>query len=104
MAFRARHSSTSYPTRFFGERSYQTYSSNIAQRNCEPGFEARLGLKDLRLATAAAEARGGKLPMLEAVRGQMSKAIDAGWGERDWSVMAEITLGDPITTAQRAGP
>jgi 3-hydroxyisobutyrate dehydrogenase-like beta-hydroxyacid dehydrogenase len=78
----------------FGGRSYQTYSSNIAQRRFEPGFKARLGLKDLQLATAAAEACGGQLPMLDAVRGQMIKADDAGWGERDWSVMSEILLGD----------
>lgn len=78
----------------FGGRSYQTYSSNIAQRKFEPGFKARLGLKDLQLATAAAEACGGQLPMLDAVRSQMIKAVDAGWGERDWSVMSEILLGD----------
>ncbi len=78
----------------FGGRSYQTYSSNIAQCRYEPGFKARLGLKDLRLATAAAEAAGHKLPMLDAVREQMAEAIDAGWGERDWSVLANVILRD----------
>lgn len=39
----------------FGARSYQTCSANITMECCEPGFKARLGLKDLCLATAAAE-------------------------------------------------
>ena len=33
--------------------------------------------------------------MLEAVRGQMSAAVDAGGGEKDWSIMAELVLGRP---------
>jgi 3-hydroxyisobutyrate dehydrogenase-like beta-hydroxyacid dehydrogenase len=74
----------------FGARAYQTYSANIAQENYEPGFRARLGLKDLRLATAAAEAH--RLPMLEAVRERLGEAVEAGMGERDWSVMADFTL------------
>jgi len=49
-------------------------------------------LKDLRLAHAAAEQLGRKLPMLEAVRLRMGEAVDAGGGERDWSVMADYTI------------
>ena len=73
----------------FGGRAYETYSANLAQGAYEPGFKARLGLKDLRLAT---EAAGKRLPMLEAVRGQMSAAVDAGGGEKDWSIMAEQVM------------
>ena len=76
----------------FGSRSYQIYSTNIAGGNYEPGFKARLGLKDLRLATAAAEAAGKRLPMLDAVRGRMIETVDAGMGEKDWSAMADYTL------------
>jgi 3-hydroxyisobutyrate dehydrogenase-like beta-hydroxyacid dehydrogenase len=49
-------------------------------------------LKDLRLAHAAAEQLGRKLPMLEAVRLRMGEAVDAGGSERDWSVMADYTI------------
>ena len=77
----------------FGGRAYETYSANLARGAYEPGFKARLGLKDLRLATEAAGAAGKRLPMLEAVRGQMSAAVDAGEGEKDWSIMAEQVLG-----------
>ena len=77
----------------FGGRAYETYSANLAKGAYEPGFKAQLGLKDLRLATEAAGAAGKRLPMLEAVRGQMSAAVDAGKGEKDWSIMAEQVLG-----------
>lgn len=76
----------------FGSRSYQTYSANIATNRYEPGFKAQLGLKDLRLATEAAAQAGAVLPMLEAVRGRMAEAVDAGMGERDWSAMADYTI------------
>lgn len=76
----------------FGSRSYQVYSSNIMRDSYEPGFKASLGLKDLRLAQAAAEQLGRHLPMLDAVRHQMAAAVDAGGGDRDWSVMADYTI------------
>lgn len=76
----------------FGGRSYQTYSANIINETYEPGFKAHLGLKDLRLATAAADAAGRELPMLDAVHARMKAAVEAGMGDRDWSVMADFTL------------
>ncbi len=76
----------------FGCRVYESYSGNIAKDNYEPGFKARLGLKDLRLATEAATAAGRRLPMLDAVRDRMGEAVDAGLGDRDWSIMADYTL------------
>ncbi len=76
----------------FAGRSYETYSANIAGNRYEPGFKARLGLKDLGLAAMAAEAAGRTLPMLGAVRGRMAEAVDAGMGDRDWSAMADFTL------------
>ena len=76
----------------FGGRAYETYSANIAKENYEPGFKARLGLKDLRLATEAAKDAGHRLPMLDAVRGRLGEAVEAGLGEKDWSIMADYTL------------
>jgi 3-hydroxyisobutyrate dehydrogenase-like beta-hydroxyacid dehydrogenase len=76
----------------FGSRSYQVYSANIADGNYEPGFKASLGLKDLRLASEAAEDLGSVLPMLAAVYGRMAETVDAGFGERDWSAMAKLTI------------
>jgi 3-hydroxyisobutyrate dehydrogenase-like beta-hydroxyacid dehydrogenase len=76
----------------FGSRSYQAYSANIVHDRYEPGFKAALGLKDLRLAHAAAGQLGRNLPMLDAVRHQITEAVNAGGGDRDWSVMADYTI------------
>ncbi len=76
----------------FSGRSYESYSAKIAKDDYEPGFKAHLGLKDLRLATDAAGAAGRRLPMLDAVRTRLGEAVDAGLGDKDWSVMAGYTL------------
>ena len=83
----------------FGGRAYETYSANIAKSAYNPGFKARLGLKDLSLAAAAAESAGHALPMLAAVKGRMAETVEAGLGERDWSIMADYTInrGGPVT-------
>ena len=76
----------------FGGRAYESYSSHIAKESYEPGFKAALGLKDLRLATEAAKDAGRRLPMLDAVRGRLGEAVEAGLGDKDWSIMADYTL------------
>ncbi|WP_239511422.1 NAD-binding protein [Burkholderia sp. JP2-270] len=42
----------------FGSRPYQTYSRNIIRNGYQPGVDAMLGLKDLRLAKQAATDAG----------------------------------------------
>lgn len=79
----------------FGSRSYQVYSANIAQSLYEPGFKATLGLKDLRLAKEAASEADHMLPMLDAVHGRMREAVEAGLGDKDWSIMAKLTIERP---------
>ena len=76
----------------FRGRTYESYSAKIAKDDYEPGFKARLGLKDLGLAAAAAEKAGKQLPMLAAVRGLMAEAVEAGMGDKDWSAMADFTI------------
>ena len=76
----------------FGGRVYELYGPRIVKGDFEAGFVMRLGLKDLRLATAAAEKAGTRLPMLDAVRTQMTGAVEAGLGEKDWLAIADYTL------------
>jgi 3-hydroxyisobutyrate dehydrogenase-like beta-hydroxyacid dehydrogenase len=83
----------------FAGRAYESYSAQIAERSFEPGFKARLALKDMRLATEASNAIGRTLPMLEAARAGLSKAVAAGLGEKDWSIMAEITVRGGVGSA-----
>lgn len=87
----------------FGSRSYQVYSANIAAGQYEAGFKASLGLKDLRLATEAAQQAGRSLPMLTAVHQRMAETVETGMGDRDWSAMAALTI-DPNTRSDTIEP
>ena len=70
--------------------SYQRYGGFIGSRSYEPGFKLTLGLKDVRLALAAAETTGTQLPSAGVVRDRMQTAVERGLGAQDWSVVAEI--------------
>ncbi|SEP28868.1 3-hydroxyisobutyrate dehydrogenase [Methylobacterium sp. ap11] len=86
----------------FSGRAYEGYSAQIAERSFEPGFRARLALKDMRLAAEAGNAVGRTLPMLEAVREELGKAVSAGLGEKDWSIIAEMTVrGGSVASLER---
>lgn len=74
----------------FASPSYQRYGGFIARDTYDPGFKLPLGLKDVDLARAAAAARGATLPSAEIARGNMAAAIDAGFADRDWSVLAKL--------------
>ncbi|GJD54091.1 2-hydroxy-3-oxopropionate reductase [Methylobacterium crusticola] len=78
-------------TRFPG-RAYEIESVQITERSFEPGFKAKLALEDMRRATEASNQIGRTLPMLEAVREGLSKAVSAGLGEKDWSITADMTV------------
>lgn len=73
----------------FAAPAYQAYSAKMGSGDFTPGFRMTLGLKDLRLATEASEAVGCRLPALEAVRGRMSDAVAAGYGDQDWSAIVD---------------
>jgi len=76
----------------FGCRAYENYAGKILSGDYQAGFRLALGLKDLRLATDAGKTCGKRLPMLDAVRDQMSAASDAGMGDRDWSALADYVM------------
>ncbi|MBY0254410.1 NAD(P)-dependent oxidoreductase [Methylobacterium sp.] len=86
----------------FSGRAYESYSAQITDRSFEPGFKAKLALKDMRLAVEAGNQIGRTLPMLEAVREGLANAVSAGLGEKDWSIMADMTVRN-IATATDAG-
>lgn len=76
----------------FGCRVYETYGHKIASGDYSAGFRMSLGLKDLRLATEAADHVDAPLVMLNAVRARMTAAVEAGLGDRDWSGIADYGL------------
>ena len=75
--------------------SYQRYGSNLSNSSFEPGFKLTLGLKDIELAFAAAQAKDTPLPSAQVVRQHMLKAIESGLGAKDWSVFATVVGGRP---------
>jgi 3-hydroxyisobutyrate dehydrogenase len=60
-----------------------------ASRGYAPGFATQLMLKDLLLASAAADEVEARVPMTEEAVALYRKVIEAGHGARDWSVVAE---------------
>jgi 3-hydroxyisobutyrate dehydrogenase-like beta-hydroxyacid dehydrogenase len=67
---------------------YQGYGRLIAEGRFEPaGFKARLGLKDVRLALAAAEAATTPMPVASLIRDSMLEALARGEGEQEFGVV-----------------
>jgi len=76
---------------------YQGYGGMIAEQRYEPAlFKARLGLKDVRLALAAAETVATPMPVASTVRDSLTEAIAHGDGELDFAVLGKVA-------ARRAG-
>jgi len=75
----------------FAAPVYKTYGNLIAQEKYQPaGFKIRLGLKDMRLALAAAEAVDAPLPFASGIRDHMLTAIARGMEDMDWSATAKL--------------
>ena len=70
---------------------YDTYGKLMAEEKFEPaGFKLRLGLKDARLALAAADAAAVPMPLASMVHDHLLAAHARGWGDRDWTAMSRI--------------
>jgi 3-hydroxyisobutyrate dehydrogenase-like beta-hydroxyacid dehydrogenase len=81
----------------FSAPVYRTYGSIIAEdRLPADGFKMSLGLKDMRLALAAADARTVPMPVASLVRDHFIEAVAQGKGDVDWSGLAQLA-------ARRAG-
>ena len=75
----------------FAAPVYKTYGGIIADEKYKPaGFKLRLGLKDVRLALAAAESVDTPLPFASLLRDHMLTAIGRGMEEMDWSSTAKL--------------
>ena len=75
----------------FAAPVYRNYGALIADRRYEPaGFRLELGLKDVRLALAAAESAQTPMPVASLLRDHLLEAVAQGDGQRDWSALAEV--------------
>ena len=76
---------------------YAGYGKLIAERRYEPAlFKARLGLKDVKLALAAAEASSTPMPLCSLLRDNLLEVMARGDGDKDFAVLGEVA-------ARRAG-
>jgi 3-hydroxyisobutyrate dehydrogenase-like beta-hydroxyacid dehydrogenase len=81
----------------FAAPVYKLYGGMIAAEKYQPaGFAATLGLKDIRLAMAAADAQSVPMPFASVLRDHFMELIATGGGEKDWSALAQLA-------ARRAG-
>ena len=75
----------------FAAPVYKTYGGLIADEKYRPaGFKMRLGLKDMKLALAAAESADAPLPVASLIRDHMLTAISRGMDDADWSATAKL--------------
>ena len=73
----------------FAAPAYKVYGKLMVDQTFDkPGFTAVLGLKDVKLALAAAELARVPLPSGSVVRDRLIGAIAHGDGDRDWAVLA----------------
>ncbi len=74
----------------FAAPVYKTYGGIIADERYQPaGFKMRLGLKDIRLVLAAAEAVDAPMPFASTLRDNVLSAIGRGMEDHDWSALAK---------------
>jgi 3-hydroxyisobutyrate dehydrogenase-like beta-hydroxyacid dehydrogenase len=76
---------------FFSAPFQKNYGGIIAQEKYEPaGFRLRLGLKDVRLVMAAADAANVPMPVGSVLHDRFLTAVARGLGEKDWSAIAKL--------------
>jgi 3-hydroxyisobutyrate dehydrogenase-like beta-hydroxyacid dehydrogenase len=81
----------------FAAPIYKTYGAMAVAGKYQPaGFAVTLGLKDVRLALAAADAHNVPLPFASVLRDNFLELIASGGAEKDWGALAELA-------ARRAG-
>jgi len=84
-------------TALFDVPVYRGYSEQIAKAKYEPpGFDMKLGFKDVRLALAAGEKANVPLPFAGVLRDALLDAMAHGDTHKDWAAFAQVA-------ARRAG-
>ena len=81
--------------RLFKSPVYENYGNNIATEQFSPaGFKLRLGLKDMRLILAAADASETPMPLASLLHDRMLTAVVQDMGDLDWSVVGRLAADD----------
>jgi len=80
----------------FNAPVYKNYGRMMVEKDFEPTFALKLGLKDVELARQASGDTHVPLPTADLLRQQHLAAIAGGFGDQDWAALGEYI-------AQRAG-
>ena len=79
----------------FSAPAYKTYGTIIANQQYEPaGFKMSLGLKDVRLALAAADALATPMPVASLVHDHFLAGVAQGAADSDWSALARLAAAN----------
>lgn len=79
----------------FNAPIYKNYGDLIVERRFEPaGFAAPLGLKDIRLALAAAETLHVPMPVASLLRDRFLALLAQGGEALDWSAITQLAAAD----------
>lgn len=79
----------------FSAPVYRTYGGMIADGAFQPaGFAAPLGLKDMRLALAAAEELRVPMPLASLLRDRFLSLLARGGEDLDWSAIGKLAAMD----------
>ena len=79
----------------FSAPAYKTYGTIIANEQYEPaGFKMSLGLKDVRLALAAADALATPMPVASLVHDHFLAGVAQGAADSDWSALARLAAAE----------
>ncbi|MDH3287772.1 MAG: NAD(P)-dependent oxidoreductase [Betaproteobacteria bacterium] len=81
-------------TTSFNAPVYKSYGQRMVEKDFEPTFALKLGLKDVMLALEAGAATGVPLPTADLMRERHLAAIAAGFGDRDWAALGEYIAQD----------
>src|SRR4029077_11051651 len=89
--------------RLFRTPIYENHGALIAAERYEPaGFKLKYGLKDIRLALAAAEEVAAPMPLASLIRDRYLSGVARGWSDIDWAALALIAAADAGLTPPRS--
>jgi 3-hydroxyisobutyrate dehydrogenase-like beta-hydroxyacid dehydrogenase len=72
--------------------AYRNYGRMMIDRDLDPTFPLRLGLKDIELALKAGGETYVPLPLAAVMREQHLAAIANGFGDRDWAALGQYLM------------
>lgn len=79
----------------WAQPALQGYATRIWRREFnDVGFDLRGGLKDVTLMVDAAARQGVRWDFAQAIQRKMTRGIELGWAQKDWSSVYDVTRAE----------